>query len=344
MTIVSERLLPSTTHGDEALDIVNGFRADLHDDTYVEQLDREFPSYADYLGAYGVALMNLSDNDAGAFKWRGAAVGAAKLKEQGVQSIVAPSAGNHARGAAAAAKLLDMHLAVVVPSSAPPAKRDYIHGLSNSQHLQVQVVGATFDESLAWAQTLPGAMLHPYNNSDVIAGQGTIVDDLLATQPDTQHIVLPVGGGGLLAGVLRRLDELQRTDITVHAAQATGSNSLGNSLTARELTAAHNPNQRYGGSAVQTIGPLALRQCLSSPNLRLLEVPNEDVDELSELYAEDRKHLLRASTPNYEPTTLVAIAALKQLQHLDSPVTVLGTGQNDTIHPPLARRTYRLPF
>ncbi len=344
MTIAREQSLPSTLHGDAALDIIADFRARLHDDTRIEQLEVEFPDYATYLGASSVALMNLSDNDAGAFKWRGAVVGAAMLKAQGIDRFIAPSAGNHARGAALAAKLLDMHLTVVVPTNAPPTKRERIRELGNPHRLQVEVVGADFDESLNWALRQPRPMLHPYNNADVIAGQGTVVDDLLTARPDTQHIVLPVGGGGLVAGVLGRLDELRRTDITVHAAQATGSTSLGNSLAARELRTARRPNQRYGGSAVQTIGSLALRRCLRSPNLQVLTVPDDDVNELSELYADDRKRLLRTSTPNYEPTTLVAVAALKQLQHLESPVVVLGTGQNDSIYPPRARPSYRLPF
>lgn len=333
-----------TTSGDYALDIIDDFRSVLHDDTRMEELEVEFPDFTASVGAYGVALMNLSDNDAGAFKWRGAAVGMTMLKEQGIDHVIAPSAGNHARGAALAAKLLDMHLTVVVPKSAPPEKKDFIRQLAPERLLRVHVTGDTFDDSLEWALSQHGTTLHPYDNADVVAGQGTVVDDLLAQHPETQHIVLPVGGGGLLAGVLARLEQKGRTDITVYAAQADGSNSLGRSVDAGKLRDAHRPNQRYGGSAVRTIGAFTLALSLRSPNLQLLTVPDDDVAELSELYDHDRRRLLRTKTPNYEPTTLVAVAALKQLTHLDAPVTVLGTGQNDTVYPSATRRRRYLPF
>ena len=344
MPSVREHQPLPTKNGDYALDIIDDFRSALHDDTRIEALEVEFPDFAASIAAHGVALMNLSDNDAGAFKWRGAIVGMAKLQEQGIDHIIAPSAGNHARGAALAAKILNMHLTVVVPKSAPPEKKDFIRQLAPERLVRIHVTGDTFDDSLEWALGQHGATLHPYDNADVVAGQGTVVDDLLAWRPETQHIVLPVGGGGLLAGVLARLEQKGRTDIVVHAAQADGSNSLGRSIDAGKLVDAHRPNQRYGGSAVRTIGAFTLAQSLRSPNLQLLTVPDDDVAELSELYDYDRRRLLRTSTPNYEPTTLVAVAAMRQLAHLDTPVTVLGTGQNDAIYSPASRRKSYLPF
>lgn len=343
MTVLLERATMSTTRGDEALAIIDHYRTVVDDRTRAETLDKEFPYYAQQLGLYGVTLVDLGDNTSGAFKWRGAMVGAAELKEQGVESMIAPSAGNHARGAVLAAKALDMYVAVAVPSTAPPAKREKIRELWDSHKLSVVTAGNTFDQSLEWAQQQDAALLHPYDNPAVVAGQGTVADDTLRLAPETKHLVVPVGGGGLAAGVLRRLNELERDDIMVHLAEAEGSNSLSNSLAAFELTNADAPNSRFGGSAVKRIGTLAFDTFTSQLNVSVVRVPESDVDELSELYVQGRNDLLRTTTPNFEPTSLVAVAALKQLRELNGPVTVLGTGHNDTVYPRAAARSYRLP-
>src|SRR5690606_34112787 len=115
--------------------------------------------------------------------------------------------------------------------------------------------GENFDESLAYSYELvesqSSAMLHPYDDENVTLGQGTIVDDILEHKNDVEHIVLPVGGGGLLAGVLNRLKELDREYIKVTAVEAPGSDSLSRSMAAGKLSEALSPNQLYGGSAVR---------------------------------------------------------------------------------------------
>jgi threonine dehydratase len=344
MTVTLERTYTSATRGDEALAIIDAYRRIVEDNTRVETLDAEFPYYVHDLGLSGVKLADLGDNTSGAFKWRGAFLGASRLKEQGADQLIAPSAGNHARGAVLAAKALDMYVTVAVPSSAPPAKRERIRDLWDSHKLRVVTAGATFDESLAWALEQPGALLHPYDNADVIAGQGTVVDDILNQAPDAKHFVVPVGGGGLAAGVLGRLDELGRNDITVHIAEAAGSNSLSKSLRNYEVTAADAPNKRYGGSAVQKIGALGFDAFIRYANVSVISVPEHDVNELSELYIDGRRELLRETTPNFEPTSLVAVAAVKQLGHLNQEVVVLGTGHNDHIFPVDEQRSYHVPM
>lgn len=343
MTITLERTVATTARGDEALAIIDHYRQTVGDRTHVDELEVEFPYYAHELGLRGVAIADLGDNLSGAFKWRGAMVGATTLQQQGAERMIAPSAGNHARGAVLAAKALDMALTVAVPSTAPHAKREGIRDLWGSSQLEVRVAGSSFDDSLRWAYQQPGALLHPYDNPVVIAGQGTAVDDILSLHPDTKHIVMPIGGGGLAAGVLGRLHELGRNDIQVHLAEATGSNSASRSLQHGEVTTADQPNTRYGGSAVQRIGAHAYRVLRRSQHAHLLQVPEHDVDELSSLYEDGRRELMRTDTPNYEPTTLVAVAALKQLRHLNEPVTVLGTGHNDSIYPHRSPARYHLP-
>lgn len=338
----------STARGDEALAIIDAHRRTVDDHFSVETLETEFPTFARNLGSDAVYLAHAEDNEAGAFKWRGAFVGAHELANQGYDAMVVPSAGNHARGAILAGKALGMSVHVVVPHSAPPAKREQLAGLWPDPRLSVHTVGQSFDESLAWAFAHPqyGRLLHPYDNPNVVAGQGTLVDDILDEHDDTQHIVVPVGGGGLLAGVLSRLQERDREDIHVHAVEAPGSNSLSLSLHHRERMAAEQPNARFGGSAVRFSGEHARREASSYPNFHLHTVDEDAVDDVIDDYQQDRKELLRRATPNLEPTSLVAVAGLTQVVRAfpDDKIVVVGTGKNDSLRPTNLTSSYRVPM
>lgn len=343
MTVTTETLsqFGLQTRGDTALELVRANQAAIHDEVRVETLDREFPSYAQLLGKDGVYLTHFHENAAGSFKWRGAVVGMQALLERGATSFIVPSAGNHARGAVWAASQLDMPVTVVVPGSAPHIKREGIRELWHSPKLAIKVVGDTFDEAFSWAsEQTSGTLLHPYGD-DVIPGQGTVVDDILALRPDVSTIVTPIGGGGLVAGILSRLQELNRTDIHVLGAEAEGSNSMGNSLAAGELAGATRPNLRYGGSAVRLVGATAFEYCRYSPNFTLLPVPDADVASLIDYYDTDRRETHRDRYENLEPTSLVAVAALRQQLHRGTTV-IVGTGHNDSLYPTSLKQPYRL--
>jgi threonine dehydratase len=131
----------------------------------------------------------------GAFKVRGAFNAVARAVERGDRrGVVAASAGNHARGLAWAARHFGIDATVVMPESAPRTKIDGCRALG----AHVVVCGATLDEAMAVARGLPGRFVHPYDDEDVIAGQGTLALELPAT---TDVVVAPVGGGGLAAGL-----------------------------------------------------------------------------------------------------------------------------------------------
>ncbi len=339
MTQIFERTILSA---DEAYKIIDAHRSDVADQFSVETLDREFPTLARELGHSGLFLARLDDNEAGTFKWRGAMVGAEALARDGEETIVVPSAGNHARGGILAARTLDLYVTTIVPESAPPAKKAGLRHLLDSSQLDVKVVGASFDESLAFALDHPelGALLHPYDDRNVIRGQGTSAIDVLEAIPDVKHIVLPVGGGGLLAGVRQQLDEQGQEDVMVHAIEAEGSNSLSLSLLADEVTRANKPNSKYGGSAVHKIGSHAFTICQNHPGITVWQVSDTEVEALTSTYEQDRHDLWREDTPNYEPTTLVAVAGLKKVAraHSGEPMVVLGTGHNDTLWPVISSR------
>lgn len=340
MSITLERATQNQApalQSDEALMIIDATRQEVNEHFKVEPLEVEFPSFAEELGG-NVMLARTGDNEAGTFKWRGAMYGAYKLQEAGHDKLLVPSAGNAARGAALAAKALGMMINVVVPETAPPQKKEGIYELYKSPSLGIVAHGKNFNESLQFSLDHPelGALLHPFDDENVIAGQGTLMDDLLRVSPDAKHIVQPVGGGGLLGGNLRRTEELGRLDITHWGVEAPGSNSASRSLNSGRLEAAGNPNQRFGGSAVAKVGIHALNIMMESHNLQLVSGTTEqDVDNLIASYKYDRhKNLLEQVSP-YEPTTLVAVAGLvKVVDRLrkegrgDEPIVVLGTGHN----------------
>lgn len=306
--------------------IVNQHRGELGDIPSLVPARDEFPDHKPLISG---ELFHVDRNEAGAFKWRGALVGAYALARAGAEHFVVPSAGNHARGAAIAARILDREVTIVVPTTAPEAKRQGIRELWTGDDAKLTVIehGQTFDESLVYAREFAdqhpeSRMLHPYDDENVAMGQGTIVRDLLAQRPDTSRIVLPTGGGGLLAGVLGTLADLERTDVEVVATEAEGSDSLSRSLAVGEIVRATAPNKLYGGSAVQHVGGVALRAAQNYPGeLRIVTVWDEDVDKLLTYYRPNR------TTP-LEPTSLVALAAAEQLDLSESNTVFIGTGHN----------------
>ncbi|MGH7994337.1 MAG: threonine ammonia-lyase [Limisphaerales bacterium] len=139
----------------------------------------------------------------GAFKIRGAmAKMTALTEEEQARGILTVSAGNHGLAVAHAAEILGLQATILVPESASPAK---IEGIGRYPVTLIKR-GANYDEAERAARELEResglAFVSPYNDEEVIAGQGTIGLEMLASEPDLQAIVVPVGGGGLIAGIL----------------------------------------------------------------------------------------------------------------------------------------------
>jgi len=138
----------------------------------------------------------------GSFKERGARNALLRLTDdQRRRGVIAASAGNHAQGVAYHGSLLGIPVTVVMPKFAALIK------VTNCRHLGARVVlhGADLAEARAHAEALAQGegltFIHPFDNLDVIAGQGTMALEILEQTPDLDAIVVPVGGGGLLAGI-----------------------------------------------------------------------------------------------------------------------------------------------
>jgi threonine dehydratase len=144
----------------------------------------------------------------GSFKVRGAYVRIARLTEaERARGVVAASAGNHAQGVALAAGALGAAATVVMPAAAPLPKV----AATRSYGAEVVLHGTTVEDALARAQELAAAagsiFIHPFDHPDVIAGQGTIGLEIAEQCPQVRTIVVPVGGGGLAAGVAVAMSE-----------------------------------------------------------------------------------------------------------------------------------------
>jgi threonine dehydratase len=139
----------------------------------------------------------------GAFKFRGACNAVLSLtEEEAARGVATHSSGNHAQALALAARMRGIHATIVMPSNAPEVKRAAVAGYGGEILLCEPTLQAR-EETLAGVVAKSGAtVIHPYNNYDVIAGQGTAALELLEEIPDLEAILVPVGGGGLLSGTL----------------------------------------------------------------------------------------------------------------------------------------------
>ena len=138
----------------------------------------------------------------GSFKIRGAvnALAALRTSRPNVTRVVTASAGNHGQAVALAARHAGVRVRVWVPASAPAAKRDAMRRLG-AEVLEVESYDAAEHAALAAAGEDDDVYVPPYNDAHVIAGAGTVGLEILADVPETNAILVPLGGGGLLSGI-----------------------------------------------------------------------------------------------------------------------------------------------
>ena len=166
----------------------------------------------------------------GSFKERGAANRLALLDaRERARGVVAMSAGNHAQGVARHAALLGIRAVIVMPSFTPLAKVSRTAGYG----AEVVLHGATLAESMARAHAMAAeqglVFIHPYDDLAIIAGQGTLALELLEDAPGLDMLVVPIGGGGLIAGCaaaakgINPAIEIIGVQVASHASLAAGT-------------------------------------------------------------------------------------------------------------------------
>ena len=192
----------------------------------------------------------------GSFKARGAYVRLSRLSEaERARGVVAASAGNHAQGVALAAQLVGTRATVFMPEGAPIPKERATRGYG----AEVVFTGTYLEDALVAAREFSertGAVfIHPFDHEDVIAGQGTVGLEILEQLPEAASVVVPTGGGGLLAGVALAVKSV-RPDVRVVGVQAKDAAAYPGSLEAGRPTPLEQMRTMADGIAVGRPGDL----------------------------------------------------------------------------------------
>ncbi len=146
----------------------------------------------------------------GSYKIRGAYNRIAQLSdEEKARGVVAASAGNHAQGVALAARELGIRATIFMPIGVALPKLEATRGYGADVELHGTVFDETLLAALAFAEATGAVMIPPYDHPDIVAGQGTLAFEILEQVPDVENVVVPIGGGGLIAGIATAFAQLE---------------------------------------------------------------------------------------------------------------------------------------
>lgn len=263
------------------------------------------------------------------YKIRGAYNTIAQLDKQGPE-IVCASAGNHAQGVAYSCALLKKKGCIFMPVTTPLQKVNQVRSFGG-QFVEVKLEGDTFDDSYAAAKNycdnLNATFIHPFDNDQVIAGQGTVGLELLE-QIDKQIdiIILPVGGGGLAAGVSTVFKQLcPKTKII--GVEPAGAPSMSRAMQAGKCTTLDSIDKFVDGAAVKRVGERNFDLCKNQIDEMICVPEGRVCSKIIQLYNEEGMVV--------EPAGVLSIAALESLNHKElkgkTVVCVISGGNNDVL-------------
>ncbi|MCL1990386.1 MAG: threonine ammonia-lyase [Defluviitaleaceae bacterium] len=190
----------------------------------------------------------------GSFKLRGATYKISQLSDEEKKAgIIACSAGNHAQGVALAASKAGLTCTICMPDGAPISKVEATKALG----AVVELVNGTYDDAYEHARHLQQAskatFVHPFDDVDVMAGQGTIALEIFEQLEGVEAVVIPIGGGGLIGGMAYTIKTLYPT-IKVYGVQAENAASMANSVAMGHPMRIHTVATFADGIAVKTPG------------------------------------------------------------------------------------------
>ena len=197
----------------------------------------------------------------GSFKVRGAYYEIARLNdEQKKRGIIACSAGNHAQGVALSAQKNNIKSAIFIPSTAPISKIE----ATRKYGAQIMLVDGVYDDAykaaIKYQQETQGEFIHPFDDIDIIAGQGTIALELMEQLSDMEAVIVPIGGGGLISGVAYTVKMLN-PNCKVYGVQACGAPSMVNSLHEHKRIELPSVSTFADGTAVKLPGENTFKIC-----------------------------------------------------------------------------------
>ena len=256
----------------------------------------------------------------GAFKIRGAYNKILKLtEEEKKRGVIASSAGNHAQGVAYAARELGIKAMIVMPKTTPLIKVQS----TKKYGAEVVLYGDVYDDAYQKAKELEEkegyVFVHPFNDPDVLEGQGTIALEILEELPNTDVIVVPIGGGGLISGIACAAKQL-KPDIKIVGVEPSGAASATEALKKNKLVSLPEANTIADGTAVKRIGELNFEYIKKYVD-EVVTVDDYELTEVFLLLAE--KHNLIA-----ENSGVLPLAALKKLTDRGKNVVPVVSGGN----------------
>ncbi|MCI8398203.1 MAG: threonine ammonia-lyase [Oscillibacter sp.] len=256
----------------------------------------------------------------GAYKIRGAYYKISTLtQEQRDRGLITASAGNHAQGVAYAAQTAGVPATIVMPTTTPLVK------VNNTKEYGAEVVlhGEVFDDAAELAARLAEerglTYVHPFNDLDIAVGQGTIAYEIFQDLPDVDLILVPIGGGGLCAGV-STLAKLLNPNVKVIGVEPEGAASMTASLEAGHVVTLPSANTIADGTAVKTPGDLVFPYVRDNTD-GVLTIPDHELVEAFLDIMERHKMIV-------ENSGLLTVAALKHLDCRDKNVVCILSGGN----------------
>ena len=204
----------------------------------------------------------------GSFKIRGASNKIAALIERGeLKAAVASSAGNHAQGTAYASHVNGIPATIVMPKSTPIAKAAATEGYGAKVVLHGECYDDAYNKAVEIAEKEGATFIHPYDDLEVMAGQGTIGIEILEDLPTVDMVLVPAGGGGLLAGVAACIKQINPR-VKIIGVQAEGAPAISNSF----------KNKKY--STTETVSTIADGIAVKMPGKKTVELINKYADDV----------------------------------------------------------------
>lgn len=256
----------------------------------------------------------------GAFKIRGAYYKIAKLsEEEKAKGLIAASAGNHAQGVAYSAHKLGVKATIVMPKATPLIKVE----ATKKYGVEVILHGEGYDEACAEAKRLEKengyTFVHPFDDLDVIAGQGTIGIEILEELKDTDYILVPVGGGGLISGIAAAAKAL-KPSIKIIGVEPVGAMAMKLSMDKNEIVNLDKVSTIADGVAVKNPGNVTF-SIIKDLVDEIITVSDYDLMEAFLILLE--KHKIVA-----ENSGVLPLAALKKIKEKGKNIVCVVSGGN----------------
>ena len=256
----------------------------------------------------------------GAFKIRGAYNKIIKLDDDAkMKGLIASSAGNHAQGVAYAARKLGVKATICMPAHTPLIKVE----ATKAHGAKVVLHGEVYDEAYAKAVELQKkegyTFIHPFDDEDIIEGQGTIALEILEELPDTDVILVPIGGGGLIAGIACAAKQIN-PNVKIYGVEPEGAASALAAIHEDQVVTLAEANTIADGTAVKTIGSKTFEYIKKYVD-GIITVNDYELMDAFLLLVE--KHKLVA-----EGSGILSLAGLKKLYEKNKKVVSLVSGGN----------------